>query len=135
MINIMIVDDHSMIRKRIRQIISEETDMEVCCEAAGGIETIELLEKQKPDIIVLDLNMPDQNGLETLSKIRTFHPEMPVLMLTALSEGMYSVKAMKAGASGFIPKESAREELVKTIRTIIDKKDNDGKRTTPGKPH
>jgi DNA-binding NarL/FixJ family response regulator len=134
MIRILVADDHPMIRKRIRQIISEEADMEVCCEASGGWEALDLLKEQEPDLVILDINMPDLSGLETLTKIRALYTHLPVLMLTALSEGMYSTKAMKAGASGFISKESAGEELVKTIRQIIEKPNKDAERNTSGKP-
>jgi len=119
MFKILVADDHPMIRKRIRQILDEQPDLEVCAEASGGHEVLKQLSTVKPDLIILDINMPDLGGLETLAWIREHFPGLPVLMLTALSEGMYAIKAKKAGASGFISKELAREELVTTIRNIL----------------
>src|SRR5512144_2728495 len=115
MMNILVADDHAMIRKRIKQIIAEESDMQVCSEAQGGNEALEILKKKKTDLVILDMNMPDLNGLDTLKKIRALYPALPVGMLTAPSEVMYSAKALKAVANGFISKETAGEELVKTI--------------------
>ncbi|HTX88630.1 MAG TPA: response regulator transcription factor [Bacteroidales bacterium] len=119
MFKILVADDHPMIRKRIRQILDEQPDLEVCAEASGGHEVLKQLSTVKPDLIILDINMPDLGGLETLAWIREHFPGLPVLMLTALSEGMYAIKAKKAGASGFISKELAGEELVTTIRNIL----------------
>jgi two-component system invasion response regulator UvrY len=121
MIKLLIADDHAMIRNRIRQILSQDPEMEVCCEAADGLEVMDLLKQHPVDVVILDLNMPGLSGLETLSQISSRYPEMKVLMLTALSEGMYSAKAIKAGASGFISKESAQEELIPAIRKILGK--------------
>ena len=121
MIRLLIADDHQMILKRIRQILAEEPDMEICFEATDGNDVLEILRNQKIDLVILDINMPGVSGLETLKSIRTSHPGLPVLMLTALSEEMYHAKALKAGASGFISKESAREELASVIRDIMEK--------------
>jgi len=122
MIKLMIADDYPMIRKRIRNILADEPDMEVTCEAGNGKEIFEMLMMYEVDMIILDFNMPDMSGLEILEKLRTSNPGIPVLMLSAHSEGMYVRKSISAGASGFISKESAREELAVMIRKISSEK-------------
>ena len=122
MIRLLIADDYPMIRTRIRRILEDEPDIEVICEAGNGKEIFELLMLHEVDMVILDFNMPDMSGLEILAKLRTSYPGIPVLMLTALSEGMYSRKTVKAGAAGFISKESTREELAPMIRKISTEK-------------
>lgn len=122
MIKLMIADDYSIIRKRIRNILADEPDMEVTCEAGNGTEVFELLKLHEVDIVVLDFNMPEMSGLEILTQLRISYPCIPVLMLTGHSEGMYERKTISAGASGFISKESAQEELAVMIRKISAEK-------------
>jgi DNA-binding NarL/FixJ family response regulator len=122
MIKLMIADDYPMIRKRIRNILADEPDLEVTCEAGNGKEIFEMLMLYEVDMVILDFNMPDMSGLEILGKLKASYPGIPVLMLSAHSEGMYIRKTMSAGASGFISKESAWEELAVMIRKISSEK-------------
>jgi two-component system, NarL family, invasion response regulator UvrY len=119
MIKILIADDHPLIRNGLKQIISRENDIEVTCEASNAEEVFELIKKFKIDVLILDISMPGMSGFEVLDKIRQKLPKLPVLMLSALSEELYASKTLKAGASGFINKESAPEELVKAVRKVF----------------
>lgn len=119
MIRILIADDHPIVRNGLKQIISDEEDMKVICEASDGQEVIDMLSKNEIDVVILDISMPGMGGFETLEKIKQKLPELPVLMLSALSEELYASKTLKAGASGFINKESAPEELVKAVRKVF----------------
>jgi len=119
MIKILIADDHPLIRNGLKQIIFREKDMEVTCEASNAVQVFELMDKNKIDVLILDVSMPGMSGFEVLDKVKQKFPKFPVLMLSALSEELYALKTLKAGASGFINKESAPEELVKAIRKVV----------------
>lgn len=118
MIKILIADDHPIVRNGLKQIITDENDMEITCEASNSGEVFESLKKNKIDILILDISMPGMGGFEILERIRQNYPKFPVLMLSSLSEELYASKSLKAGASGFFNKESAPEELVKAVRKI-----------------
>jgi len=119
MIRILIADDHPIVRNGLKQIISDEEDMKVVCEASNAKEVFELIKKFEIDVLILDISMPGMGGFEVLEKIKQKLPELPVLMLSALSEELYASKTLKAGASGFVNKESAPEELVKAVRKVF----------------
>lgn len=119
MIRILIADDHPIVRNGLKQIISDETDMEVICQASNGDEVIQSLKENKIDVIILDISMPGMGGFEILAWLKNNYPGIPVLMLSAMSEELYASKTLKAGASGFINKESAPEELVKAVRKVF----------------
>ena len=103
----------------LKQIISDEKDMEVVCEASNAEEALDLLKKNTVDIVILDISMPKLSGFEALEHIKVKYPKLPVLMLSVLSEDIYSVRALKAGALGFISKETAPEELIIAVRKVI----------------
>lgn len=118
MINILIADDHPIVRTGLKLTITDQPDMKVICEASNGFEVLELLKKNKVDVVILDISMPGLSGLEALVQVRNLYPTLPVLILSVLSEEVYAVKTLKAGANGFIHKETIPEELVKAIRKI-----------------
>jgi DNA-binding NarL/FixJ family response regulator len=118
MINILIADDHPIVRTGLKLTITDQSDMKVICEASNGFEVLELLKKNKVDVVILDISMPGLSGLEALVQVRTLYPTLPVLILSVLSEEVYAVKTLKAGANGFIHKETIPEELVKAIRKV-----------------
>ncbi len=118
MINILIADDHPIVRTGLRMTITEQSDMKVVCEASNGFEVLELLKKNNVDVVTLDISMPGLSGLEVLVQIRNLYPSLPVLILSVLSEEVYASKTLKAGANGFIHKETIPEELVKAIRKV-----------------
>lgn len=119
MINILIADDHAIVREGLKQIVGEESDIIVAGEAANAVELLDLLREKSFDLIILDINMPGQSGLEALKEIKIEFPGLPVLILSMYSEDQYGLRAIRAGAAGFLKKVSAPEELVKAIRLII----------------
>jgi len=119
MVNIIIVDDHPIVRQGLKQVLSEEPDMAMFGEAQNSQEVLELIHKQDWDIVVLDITMPGRGGLDVLKEIKHERPKLPVLILSIHPEDQYAVRALKAGASGYLTKESAPEELVRAIRKIL----------------
>ncbi len=121
MINILIADDHAIVREGLKQIVAEEKDMCVSAEAKDGSELLEILRIKKNNfsIIILDINMPGKNGLEVLKNLKSFYPDLPVLILSMFSEEQYGLRAIKAGADGYLKKVSAPGELVIAIRKIV----------------
>jgi two-component system, NarL family, invasion response regulator UvrY len=119
MIKILIADDHPIVRKGMINIISDEPDMKVVCEASNGTQVLDLIKTNELDFVILDISMPGKSGLEVLDMLKNIRPDLPILMLSALSEEIYASKSLKAGASGFINKETAPEELITAIRKIV----------------
>jgi two-component system, NarL family, invasion response regulator UvrY len=118
MIKILVADDHSMMRSGLKKILKEENDMEVTAEAATHAEVLASLAAGLPDLVLLDISMPGRDGLETLKEIKSLYPKLKVLMLSMHPEDRYAVRAIKAGASGYVSKESAADELVSAIRRV-----------------
>ncbi len=119
MIKILIADDHAIVREGLKQIVTEESDMNVTGEAANSHELFDLLEKGKYEIVVLDINMPGISGLEALKEMKVRNIKVPVLILSMFSEDQYGLRAIKAGAAGYLKKVSAPTELVNAIRKIV----------------
>lgn len=119
MIKILIADDHAIVREGLKQIVAEESDMKVTGEAANANELFELLDKDSWQIVVLDINMPGKSGLEALKEMKTSNIKVPVLILSMFSEDQYGLRAIKAGAAGYLKKVSAPTELVSAIRKIV----------------
>lgn len=119
MIRILIADDHAIVREGLKQIVSKEADMAVTGEAGTAAAMFELLDSIACDIVVLDISMPGESGLEALKELRQKYPGLPVLILSIYSEDQYGIRALKAGAAGFLKKVSAPVELVHAIRKII----------------
>jgi two-component system invasion response regulator UvrY len=118
MIKVLLADDHSIVRAGLRRIVEESGDMEVIAEAVDGREAIQKAHKQLPDVAVIDISMPGLDGLEVISQLRNYYPKLPILILTMHEEGQYVVRAIEAGAMGYITKQSAPEQLVKAIRKV-----------------
>jgi two-component system invasion response regulator UvrY len=118
-IKILIADDHAIVREGLKQIVAEEKDILVAGEAENAAKLMELLEKEKWSLVVLDINMPGKSGLEALKDIKLQYPDLPVLILSMFSEDQYGLRAIKAGASGYLKKVSAPTELVTAIRKIV----------------
>src|SRR4030042_2893124 len=119
MLKILIADDHPIVRKGLKQILSEEPDMGTFGEAQNSQEVLELVRKQDWDIVVLDIKMPGRGGLDILKELKQGRPKLPVLILSVHPEDQYAVRSLKAHASGYMTKDSAPEELVKAIRKIL----------------
>ena len=119
MIKILIADDHAIVREGLKQIVAEESDMKVTGEAANASELFELFDKDSWEIVVLDINMPGKSGLEALKEMKFRNIKVPVLILSMFSEDQYGLRAIKAGAAGYLKKVSAPTELVSAIRKIV----------------
>jgi two-component system, NarL family, invasion response regulator UvrY len=118
MIKILIADDHAIVREGLKQILSGTPDMVVAAEAANGTEALDRISKNDLDLVVLDIGMPGRSGLDILKEIKSQRPELPVLILSMYPEEQYAARVLKAGASGYLSKESAPDDLVKAIRQI-----------------
>lgn len=119
MIRILIADDHAIVREGMKQIVAEETDMKVTGEAANADEVLEIISVSSFDIVILDINMPGKSGLDLLKDLKTQFAKLPVLILSMYAEEQYGIRALKAGASGYLRKASAPDELVAAIRKIV----------------
>jgi DNA-binding NarL/FixJ family response regulator len=119
MIRVLIADDHPIVRRGVRQILAEEKDIGVPGEAKDSREALEAACNQEWDLVILDLTMPGRGGLDILKEIKERKPKLPVLILSVHSDAAYAVRALKCGALGYLTKESAPEELVKAIRSIL----------------
>lgn len=122
MINIVIADDHQLIREGVKKIIRSPRDMRIVGEAATIEETLSLIQRHLPDIVLLDLSLPGHDGLEGLAKVRGQFPDMPILVLSMYPEERFATRALKIGAAGYLTKAMAAEELITAIRKIISGK-------------
>ncbi len=118
MLSILIADDHAIVRQGLKQIVSGTEDMQVTAEAASGNEAILRIREAEPDIVLLDISLGDRNGIDVLKQIRREHPRVRVLMLSMFREDQYAVRAIKAGASGYLNKQSAPSELVSALALV-----------------
>jgi DNA-binding NarL/FixJ family response regulator len=117
-IHVLIADDHAIVRQGLRQILSETDDLVVAGEADDGVEALRLARQQEWDVFLLDVSMPNRNGIDTLKQLKKEYPKLPVLILSMHPEEQYAVRALKAGASGYLTKQSAPEQLVTAIRQV-----------------
>eukprot|EP00611_Tribonema_gayanum_P027523 TRINITY_DN6814_c0_g1_i2.p1 TRINITY_DN6814_c0_g1~~TRINITY_DN6814_c0_g1_i2.p1 ORF type:complete len:212 (+),score=56.96 TRINITY_DN6814_c0_g1_i2:39-674(+) len=118
MIRIAIVDDHAMVRVGLRQYLSEQMDFSVVAEASNGRQALDIVRKGEVDVILLDISMPDQSGVDALAGIKARAPDLPVLILSGFPEEHYATTLLRQGASGYLNKECDPEEIVKAIRTV-----------------
>lgn len=118
-VEIMIVDDHSMVREGLKQLLELDGDIIVTAEAGDGVECLKLLEKNVPQVILLDINMPNMNGLEVLEKIKEKKINTKVIILTVHNEIEYLLKAVEIGIDGYMLKDSDSNELKKAISSVI----------------
>ena len=119
MLRILLADDHAVVRHGVKQILADAYAGATFGEAQNAHELLEMVGKEHWDIVVLDLNMPGGNGLEALKQIKLEHPQLPVLILSMYPEDQYAVRTIRAGAAGYLNKESAPEELVQAIHKIL----------------
>jgi len=121
-IRVMIADDHAIVRQGLRQILSDTEDMEVAGEACNGVEALRLSREGEWDVVLMDVSMPDRNGIDALKLIRKEQPRLPVLILSMYPEEQYAIRALKAGAAGYLTKQSAPDLLVTAIRQVASGK-------------
>ncbi|MBI5462022.1 MAG: response regulator transcription factor [Gammaproteobacteria bacterium] len=118
MIRVFIADDHPVVRAGIKQILAEAQDIELCGEAENGQEVLEKVERCKPHVLILDIAMPGRNGIETLKRITDTHPDIAVIILSMYPEDQYALRLLKSGASGYLTKECASDQLVTAVRKV-----------------
>ncbi len=118
MIRIAIVDDHAMVRAGLRQFFADQVDFQVVAEAGTGREAIDIVRKGNVDVIVMDIAMPDQNGVDALAAIKARAPDLPVLILSGFPEAHYATTLLRQGAAGYLNKDCDPEDIIKAIRTV-----------------
>ncbi len=119
MIRALVADDHAVVRRGLAEVLSEASDIVVQGEARSCQEALEKIRQDDWDVVVLDLNFPDGSGLDVLREVKRERPKLPVLILTICSEDQFAVRALRSGASGYLTKESAPEELIQAVRKVV----------------
>jgi two-component system invasion response regulator UvrY len=119
MINILVVDDHALIRKGLKMLLEESPDFEVKGEAETGAQAIKMVREQHFDLVLLDISLPDKHGMDVLKQLKLEQPDIKVIVLSMYPEDQYGLRALKAGAVGYINKQSAPENLVGAIQQVI----------------
>jgi len=122
MIKILVVDDHALIRKGIKQLLEDNHDVQVAGEAESGIQAINMMRKNHFDLVLLDISLPDKHGMDVLKQLKSEQPDIKIIVLSMYPEDQYGVRTLKAGAMGYINKQSAPEKLVGAIRHVISGK-------------
>jgi DNA-binding NarL/FixJ family response regulator len=123
MINILVADDHPIIRQGIKQILSETPDIVVKDEAANGTDTLTKINSMDFDVVLMDLSMPGISGMDVLKQIKRLKPKLPVLILSRYSEDQFAIPVLKAGASGYVSKTTIVEDLVNALRKVASGKE------------
>lgn len=119
MIKVLIADDHAVVRNGLKQIIQDRAGLQVAGEACNGQEVLERIRSERWDVLVLDLSMPVRGGLEVLHDVKQICPNLPVLILSMYPENQYGIRALRAGAAGYMNKECALDELVAAIQKVV----------------
>ena len=117
---VLLVDDHPLMRTGLTLLLNATADLEVCAEAGNAAEAIGLITKLSPDIVVLDLGLPDRNGLEVLKDFQALNPNLPVLVVSMHDEMLYAERTLRAGARGYVMKEAGGEKLLLAIRAVSE---------------
>jgi DNA-binding NarL/FixJ family response regulator len=115
---VLIADDHAVVRRGLKQILADEYQSLAVGEARDANEALRLVREQDWDVVVLDISMPGKSGVDALKEMKQAHPKLPVLVLTSYPEEQYAIRVLKAGASGYMTKESAPEHLVEAIKKV-----------------
>lgn len=118
MIKVLLADDHSIVREGLRRVLEDSNEIEVIAEAADGETALDKAMNKKPDVAVIDISMPGMDGLEVLTRLKTYCSDVPVLILTMHDEEQYVIRAIEAGAMGYVTKQSAPEQLVAAVKKI-----------------
>ena len=121
-IRVLIADDHAIVRQGLRQILSDTPDLTVSGEAENGVQAVQMVRAGEWDVVLMDVSMPDRNGIDALKLIKKEYPRLPVLILSMYPEEQYAIRALKAGAAGYLTKQSAPELLVTAIRQVASGK-------------
>ena len=121
-IRVLIADDHAIVRQGLRQILSDTPDLTVAGEAENGVQAVQMVRAGEWDVVLMDVSMPDRNGIDALKLIKKKFPRLPVLILSMYPEEQYAIRALKAGAAGYLTKQSAPDLLVTAIRQVASGK-------------
>jgi two-component system invasion response regulator UvrY len=119
MATVLIADDHALIRNGLKQLLADDHSIREIGESKSGRETIDKLQEQRWDLLILDINMPDRSGIDILRQVRATHPHTRVLVLSGFPEKQYAVNVLRAGASGYLNKEMAPEELLAAVHSVL----------------
>ena len=126
-IRVLIADDHPVVRRGLRQLLEEAGDIEVAGEAGTAAETLDHVRRDRWDVVLLDLDLPDRSGLEVMRDLKLVQDDLPILFLTVASEDQFAIRALRAGAAGYMTKKTAPAELIEAIRKVV----NGGRYVTP----
>jgi two-component system, NarL family, response regulator LiaR len=118
-INILLAEDHKVVREGTKRLLESQSDFNVIGEASDGLEAVELVRKLKPEIIIMDVSMPNLNGIEATKQIKAIYPNIAVLVLTGYDDDEYVFALLEAGAAGYLLKEASGEELIDAIRQVM----------------
>ncbi len=121
-IRIVLADDHKLMRSGLRVLLEQQTDLTVVGEASDGREAVALVASQKPDVLVMDIGMPSLNGIEAAAQIMQSHPEISIVMLSMHSDESYVLRALRAGAKGYLLKDSAEADLIRAVHSVAEGK-------------
>lgn len=119
MIRILIADDHPVVRLGLKSILEQESDITVNNQARTAREALDLVDNTEFDVVLLDISLPDRNGLDVLHQLKVEHPDIKVLAISMHSEDLYAVRVLREGGSGYLTKDSAPEDLVKAVRKVV----------------
>jgi two-component system invasion response regulator UvrY len=119
MIRLLVADDHVMFREGLKRLLADEPDFDVAVEAANCSEVINGIRDQSLDVAILDLTMPGRDGFEMISHAKALHPKLPILVLTMHAEAQFALRAMRAGADGYLTKDNAAEQVVTAVRRLV----------------
>jgi two-component system invasion response regulator UvrY len=118
MLRIVVVDDHPVVREGLKRILSEHNEITVAAEAGDGVEAVDVVRRTPCDVVLLDVKLPSRSGLDVLKQLHAEMPRLPVLMLSMYSEDQYAMRVLRAGAAGYLTKESAPANLVQAVRRV-----------------
>ena len=119
-LKILVVDDHALVRSGVRRILQDEPDIEFVGEADTATQALKRVRSEEWDVVVMDINMPERNALDVLCLMKLEKPELPILILTMYPENQYAMRALKDGASGYVTKGSAPDQLIAAIRKVVE---------------
>jgi len=119
-IKVLVADDHEIVRQGLKTIISEHSDLSIAGEAENGNQVLKILKTTKVDVVLLDFDMPEKNGLDTLIELKALYPKLPIMILSIFPEDHYGTRFLKAGASGYLQKSSATDQLIDAIRKVFN---------------
>lgn len=117
---VLIVDDHPMMREGLAQLVEHEPDLQACCQADSAAQALDAVNTKTPDLVLLDISLPDRSGLELIKDLHTLHPELPILVVSMHDEAIYAERVLRAGGRGYIMKQEGGKKLMQAIRQVLN---------------